>query len=219
MQDLLVDYSFLAQGFLDLYEACLEDRWLRLALDLTQMATELFRNPAKGRFFDTSGTDRSLLLRTKESYDGAEPTGSSVMTLNLLRLAQMTDNREWRRIAQQSLELLAGRLSTAPQSMPQMLAALAFYLDKPRQIIIAGRYGEKSTEALLQEAHRAFLPHKLVLLVDPDDSGESAAGRLPFAKSIKMLDGKATVYVCEDYACQLPTTDLKVMARLLSDPP
>ena len=216
---LLEDYSFLAQGFLDLYEACLEARWLDLAVDLTRTAAELFRDPVQGGFFDTSEGDRSLLLRTKESYDGAEPTGSSVMTLNLLRLAQMTGNREWRQMAQQSLELFAGRLSSVPQSMPQMLAALTFYLDKPKQIIIAGGYGDQSTQALLREAHRVFLPNKIVLLVDPDDSQETAARHLPFASSMKMLNGKATVYVCEDYACQLPTTDPKVMARLLSDSP
>ena len=218
-EGLLEDYSFLVQGFIDLYEASLETRWLRLALELTQSATELFLDRTQGGFFDTTGTDRSLLLRTKESYDGAEPTGSSVMTLNLLRLAHMTDNGEWRRMAKQTLELFAQRLTASPQSTPQMLAALAFYLDKPKQIIIVGKYGEKGAKALLRQAHQVFLPHKIVLLVNPDHPGQLVTQRLPFTKSMKMLEGKATVFVCEDYACQLPTTDPKVMARLLSNPP
>jgi hypothetical protein len=211
----LADYAFFTQGLLDLYEAAPETRWLKQAIELTEQQNALFYDQKNGGFFDTTANDATLLFRTKEDYDAAEPAGNSIAVLNLLRLAQMTDNRKWREMADRTLALFSGRLNEFPQAMPQMLAALDYHLDKPKQIIIAGQRGKEDTEKMLREAHARYIPNKIILLADGGEGQQFLIRRLPFIETVKMRGGKATAYICENYACKLPTSDLSVMAKLL----
>jgi uncharacterized protein YyaL (SSP411 family) len=211
----LDDYAFFTMGLLDLYEASLNIRWLKLAIELTGEQNALFYDGENGGFFDTSGKDSTLLFRTKEDYDGAEPAGNSIASWNLSRLAQMTDSGQWREMAQRSLALFGERAKQQPQSMPQLLVALDFHLDKPKQIIIAGSPQRADTRKMLREVHRQYIPGKVVLLADGGAGQQFLIQYLPFLKTVKRLDGKATAYVCENYACKLPTTDVAVMLKQL----
>jgi uncharacterized protein len=211
----LDDYAFLTAGLLDLYEAALDVRWLRMAMELTEQQNALFYDEKQGGFYDATGKDAALLFRTKEIYDGAEPSGNSIATLNLLRLAQMTGNKKLSEMADRSLATFSGRLNEIPQEMPQMLVALDYHLDKPKQIIIAGPRGREDTEKMLRQVHRRFIPNKIILLADGGAGQEFLSRYLPFIQSVKMRGGKATAYICENYTCKLPTTDLGVMAKLL----
>ncbi|MEW6209843.1 MAG: thioredoxin domain-containing protein, partial [Acidobacteriota bacterium] len=183
--------------------------------ELTEQQNRLFYDEKNGGFFDTSGKDGSLLFRTKDDYDAAEPAGNSVAVMNLLRLAQMLNNEQWRALAERTLALFGSRLKEFPQAMPQMLCALDFHLDKPRQIILAGRREGQDTKRLLREAHARYIPSKIILLSDGGDGQQFLSRHIPFIESMGMLDGKATAYICENYACKLPTSDHVVMARLL----
>jgi uncharacterized protein YyaL (SSP411 family) len=202
-------------GLLDLYEAALDIRWLKLAIELTGVQNALFYDGENGGYFDTSANDASLLIRTKEDYDGAEPAGNSIALWNLSRLAQMTDSGQWRDMAERSLSLFGERAQRHPQSMPQLLVALDFHLDKPKQIIIAGNPQREDTRKMLREVHRPYIPGKVVLLADGGAGQQFLIQFLPFLKTVKSLDGKATAYVCENYACKLPTTDVAVMLKQL----
>jgi uncharacterized protein YyaL (SSP411 family) len=213
----LEDYAFFTMGLLDLYEAALDARWLKQAIELTERQNALFYDEKQGGFFDTTGKDERLLLRTKEDYDGAEPTGNSIATMNLLRLAQMTDNQKWREMADRTLTLFGKRLSDLPEAMPQMLAALDYHLDKPKQIIIAGYPGRVDTEKMLREVHARYIPNKIILFADGGAGQQFLSRYLPFIQSMRMRGDKATAYICESYACKLPTSDLGVMARLLEE--
>ena len=211
----LEDYAFLTQGLIDLYESSFNIRWLRTAMELTEQQNELFYDKENGGFFDTSGKDKSILIRTKESYDGAEPTGNSIGILNLLRLSQMTDNQDWQKMAEKSLAYFGGHMLNMPQGLAQFLVALDFSLSKPKQIIIAGEADNAHTQALLVEVHSRFIPHKIILLADGAEGQKILAAYVPFVDSLRMIDRKATAYICENYACQLPTSDPEVVARLL----
>jgi hypothetical protein len=212
----LEDYAFFVMGLIDLYEASLDIGWLKHALELTERQMALFYDEENGGFFETSGTDSTLLYRSKEDYDGAEPAANSIAALNLLRLSEMTDRGHWRSAAEGTLGLFRGRLKSSPEAMPQMLVALDFHLDKPKQIIIAGARGREDTERMLSEVHRSFIPNKVILLADGAEGQAFLSRYVPFLGSVRMLEGKATAYVCENYACKLPTSDLRVMARLLA---
>ncbi len=131
----LDDYAFFVLGLLDLYEADLDIRWLQLAVRLTEKQIEIFYDQKNGGFFDTPGTDPNLLIRTREDYDGAEPAGNSIAAWNLLRLAQMVHNPRFRELAERTLASFGARLKQFPDSMPQMLVAVDFHLDKPKQVI------------------------------------------------------------------------------------
>jgi uncharacterized protein YyaL (SSP411 family) len=211
----LDDYAFFIQGLIDLYEASFSVRWLTTALELTELQTRIFYDNDRGGFYDTPGQDPSILIRTKEWYDGAEPCGNSVAILNLLRLSHLSNNPEYDTRARQSLAFFGGRFNTSPQATPQFLAALDFSLAKPKQIIIAGKPEADDTSALLREVHTRFIPNKVLMLADGGEGQRILASRIPFLETIGMLDGKATAYVCENYACQLPTTDPDALARLL----
>jgi uncharacterized protein YyaL (SSP411 family) len=211
----LDDYAFFTQSLIDLYEAAFDVKWLEYAVSLTETQNGLFWDKNSSGFFDTSGEDETILLRTKEDYDGAEPSGNSIAALNLLRLAQMLDKKDWWNMAEQTLRLFGNRLQSAPHAMPQMLAAIDFSLDKPKQIIIAGKPGASDTHAMLHAVHERFIPNKILLLADGGEGQAYLGKSLPFIKSVAMIDGKATVYICENYACQLPATEVGVMVELL----
>ncbi len=211
----LQDYAFLTQGLLDFYEASLEIRWLKTAIELTDQQNKLFYDVARGGFYDISGTDKSILVRTKESYDGAEPTGNSIAILNLLRLSQMTDNRKFQDMAAKSLAYFGEQMLNTPQALAQFLVALDFSLSKPKQIIIAGKSNDPNTRAILKEVHSRFIPNKIILLADGAEGQKTLASYIPFVESVKMIDGKSTAYICENYACELPTSEVRVVAQLL----
>ena len=214
---LVDDYAFFIQGLLDLYESSTEARWLLLAMDLTETQIRLFWDSEGGGFYSTTGDDPSILIRMKEDYDGAEPSPNSVAILNLLRLSEMTGNRHWRDMAAKGIHAFKRRLKTTPQALPQMMAAVQFYLDKPTQIIIAGRKDSPDTRAMLREVHRRFLPNKIILLADGGPAQKRLERKLEILKSLRQIEGKATAYICENYACKLPTNQVRVVSRLLEE--
>lgn len=211
------DYAFFIQGLLDLYETSFEDRWLLLAMDLTETQNRHFWDDKNGGSFATSGKDPSILIRMKEDYDGAEPSPNSVAVLNLLRLSQMAHRPRWQEMAEQAVQAFHRTLRESLHGMPHMMAALGFRLGKPKQILIAGQRGSSDTQALLREVHRLFLPYKVVVLADGGQAHQRLAQSLEVLDRLREVDSKATAYICEDYVCQLPTNDPQVVARLLAE--
>lgn len=201
------DYAFLIQGLLDLYEADLDSTWLQWALALQEKMNALFWDAAHGGYFSTSGKDTSVLLRLKEEYDGAEPSANSVAALNLLRLASMTGNSTWHELANQLLRSQATALLDSPIALPQLLTALQWSLAKPLQIVFATTGAQDSTLAPLQrEVYQKLLPQKIVMHARDTQTQRDAAP----------LEGKATAYVCINFACDLPTNDPAILSRQLS---
>jgi uncharacterized protein len=211
----LDDYAFLVQGLVDLYEASLDIWWLEQAVKLMGRQIELFADGEGGGFFDTSGRDHTVLVRMKADYDGAEPTGNSVAAMNLLRLAWITDNLEWRQRAEGTFAAFADVLSQFPLGMPQMAVAHDFQLATPRFIVIAGLSEAEDTRRMLREVHRCFLPHRILLLADGGKGQQWLARHLPFLADIRMLEGRATAHICENYACKLPTNDPDRLREML----
>jgi len=209
------DYAGVIQALLDLYEAGFDVERLRLAEALQERQIAIFWDEAGGGFWETAGADPHLLLRMKEDYDGAEPAANSLSALNLLRLAQMTERADLRSKAERTLGAFSSRLERQPFALPQMLVALDYSLSKPRQVVITGQPGAPDTLALLREVRSRFLPTTVVLLADGGKGQEELGRRLAFLRAMKPIDGKATAFVCENYACELPTTELAVVARLL----
>jgi len=210
----LDDYAFFTQALLDLYETGFEWRDLELAIRLTDKMAELFEDTEHGAFYSTAAGDPTLVMRIKEDYDGAEPSGNSIAVLNLLRLAQMTDRADFRASAARALEAFGSRMVAAPVGVPQMLVAYAFSISKPRQIVLVGERDAPDTRQLLAALHSRFVPQRIVLLVN-GESRQALARYLPAVAGMAAIGGQATAYVCEDYACKLPTADVAAFAQLL----
>jgi uncharacterized protein YyaL (SSP411 family) len=210
----LEDYTFLIQGLLDLYETSFDVKWLSWAVRLQERQDTLFWDKSGG-YFATRADASHVLVRMKDNYDGPEPSANSVAAMNLLRLCQVTDRKDWRDKAEATFATFAERLGSQGTAVPQLAAALDFSLSKPKQVIIAGEPGAADTKAMLRLVHERFIPNKVLLLADGGAAQEQLAGWLSVIGSITRRNGRATAYICEDYVCQLPTSDLGIAAQLL----
>lgn len=211
------DYAFLVQGLLDLYEAGFDVKHLLWAEKLQDKQNELFHDAQNGGYFSSTTRDANVLLRLKEDHDGAEPSASSVSALNLVRLAAMTGRGEFREQAAGTVAAFGAAQNPArtTQTMPLMLAALDALSAPPRQIVVAGRPDAEDTQILLRQVGSRYLPGRVVLLADGGEAQRELARRLPYLEAMTPLEGKATVFLCENGACQLPTTDPAELAARL----
>ena len=210
----LEDYAFLIQGMLDLYGADHKPERLRQAIRLTEIQTKYFSDE-RGGFFDGIQSDE-LPVRMKGAYDGAEPAGNSVAALNLLRLARITGEDEWLEKGRLTIKSFGSVLAEYPATMVLMLSALDLYLDKPRQIIVAGEPGAADTRKMFKIIADNYLPNTIVLLADGGVNQKFLAKYQPIIKGMVKLDNKATAYLCEDFVCQLPTNEPRKLTELLN---
>jgi hypothetical protein len=214
-QGQLDDYAFFIQALLDLYSAGFDNHWLELAVELTKKQITLFSESEQGAFFDSPATAQHVLVRMRNDYDGAEPAGNSITAMNLLRLAQITGNKDWRNRAEGILTFFASGLMSHPFGRPAMAAAYDLSRQKPRQIIIAGSQGAADTEELLKMINASYLPTALVLLADNGPGQNFLARNMPFIEYMTAVDGKATAYVCENFTCKKPVNSPEELSALL----
>ncbi len=212
----LDDYANLVQGLLDLYEASFRVPDLAWAISLQEKQDQLFWDDKGGGYFQTRPTDPSILVRMRDAYDGAEPSANSVAAMNLLRLSEMANRPAWRERARKLFRAFSRQIEQAPETVPQMLAAVDFALSKPRQVVIAGNPALPETRVLLDVVNRRYVPNKVLFVVDGPDH-KKLSGWLPFIEGMRPINGKPAAYVCENYSCRLPTTDPSRLAELLDE--
>jgi uncharacterized protein YyaL (SSP411 family) len=201
---LLEGYAFLLAGVIDLYETTLAVEHLDFALALAESMTARFYDAENGGFWQSVPGAKDLILRVKEDYDGAEPSGNSVAILALLKLGRITNRKEFIQAAEQSLRLFANRLQQAPQAVPYMLQALDCSLEEPCRAVVAGDPASPETRALLRAIHSVYQPNKVVL-------GNTGPVE-PFARTLPARGG-TVVYLCTGTACQPPASDPAQFAR------
>jgi len=211
----LDDYAFLSWGLLDLYEATFDVRWLREAKRLTQEMIRLFWDDRAGGFALSGRHNERLIATTKELYDGALPSGNSVAALDLVRLGLLTMDNALNGYAERQIQAFSGQVAQAPHAFPQFLIAVDFWLGPSREIVIAGRPSVPETRAMVRAVHERFLPRTVLALQPADETSSDLEALVPFAQAQRPLQGKATAYVCENYVCNLPITDLAKLAALL----
>jgi uncharacterized protein YyaL (SSP411 family) len=210
----LDDYAYLALGYLDLHQATQVSGWLERAVMLTEAQIQRFWDEAQGAFFESPEGDPTIKVRMKDGFDGAEMAGNSIAAWNLQVLGSLLDRREWLDKAARTFDYYARRLAPAPMAMPQMLVAMDAAQTPPRHVVIAGDPAAEDTRALIAEFNRRFLPHDLLLVVSDGTRG-AVAKLAPFAAKLAMQGGRATAYVCTNYACQAPVTGPTAFAALL----
>jgi len=209
----LEDYAGLIGALLDLYEASFDSKWLREALQLNDSQMETFWDKANGGFFFNRNGETELPAPIKEAYDGPIPSGNSTAAQNLLRLAALTDNEELRIRARDLFRTFGAQLEQSPLEHTQMLCALDFFLSSPMQVVIASQKIEEA-QAFAVEINRHFLPNKVIVFTSSRD--DELSGRIPLITDKVAVQGKPTVYICENYTCKAPITDLDDLRRLLS---
>ena len=202
---MLDDYAFLAQGLIDLYEATFEFRFLRDATALTDRQRELLEDEAGG-FFTSSQEDAALLMRMKDDYDGAEPSGNAVALNNLLRLARITGRPEYEASARKLIGVFQKGLAQSPFGMPQMLAACEFDLAPPREIVVAG----DTDHEMVRMLRANFDPWRILLHAGPE-----LVPYQPATREMNAGPAGTAVYLCENFACQKPAVSAEELLQLL----
>jgi uncharacterized protein YyaL (SSP411 family) len=219
------DYAYLVFGLLELFQADGDASWLEWALTLQARQDELFWDPVEGGWFSTTGTDDSVLLRLKEDYDGAEPAASSVSVMNLLTISHLVPDEAMkdgsRRVGSfseeidRTLQYFGPRLTQSGRAAPMMMAALSTYHAATSQLVILGDPAARDTQALHDVVRRRYLPTAIVIPLAPERR-RSLADLLPWTSSMKQAGGRATAYLCRDFACEAPTNDAEQLASLLN---
>ncbi len=209
----LDDHAFLIWGLLELYEAGFDVRHLEAAVQLADAMLEHFEDEAAGGFFLSADDAEAPLFRHKEIYDGALPSGNSVAALDLLRLARLTGRTAYEEKAERTLRAF-GSAARLPAGHTLYLLALDFALGPAFEVVIAGDPAAEDTRALVRAFQGRYRPHT-VLLLRPEGDAPPIARLAPFTLDQRSREGRATAYVCRDFACKAPTADVAQALRYL----
>jgi uncharacterized protein len=209
----LDDYALVADGLLALYEATFETRWFREARSLADNMLGLFRDETNGGFFQTGSDAEQLVVRPKDLYDNAVPSGNSAAAAVLLRLARFTGGAEYEEAAMSALLLVADGMRRAPSGFGHALCALDFAIGPVKEVAIVGVPDSEDTMDLVRVVREHYRPNVVVAVAAPDDA--DAAGAIPLLRDRPQVDGRATAYVCERFTCKLPITDPAGLRREL----
>jgi uncharacterized protein YyaL (SSP411 family) len=201
----LEDYALLADGLLALYEATFDPHWLLEARVLADSLLERFWDEGIGGFYDTGKNHEQLVIRPRDTGDNATPSGSSAAVDVLLRLALIFDEARYRERALRVLESMVPVMQRYPTGFGRYLAAAEFALGQPHEIALIGNPEDADTQALAAVVLKPFLPNRVIVLARPGEDPPRIPS--PLLSGRGQIDGKATAYVCQNYACQLPVTE------------
>ena len=213
----LNDYAFYIASTLDLYQATHDVNWLNFAIELEKTLSNLYEDKANGGFFMTSDDHENLLVREKPYFDGAEPSGNSIAVLNLLRLYEFTSNDLYRKRADKALKSANQILAERPTAHSEMMIAMDYYLDTPKEIIIITPKDKKQdAEPFIKKYRKSFLPNSIIVVLSEGSEQINVSKRIPLVKGKRVIQGKTTAYVCEQGVCKLPTIDPNIFSQQIS---
>lgn len=211
----LDDYAFFIWGLIELYESTFDVSYFKSALEFNNILLNHFWDKNNGGFYLTSDDAEVVLMRRKEIYDGAMPSGNSAAMLNLLRLSRMTGNEDLEQKASQVSRYFSKTISQSPHGHTFFMSALSLAIGPTYEVVIAGRLHEEGTRTMLKILKSQFTPNMVVLFRPCDEESPEITHIAEFTKNMLCIDGRAAAYVCSNYNCKLPITDVGEMLRLL----
>jgi hypothetical protein len=215
----LEDYAFFVEGLLDLYESGFDVRWLELAARTAKDMVREFWDEKDGGFFSSAAHHEELFVRRKELYDGAIPSGNSVAFLDLLRLAEITQDPAFSLPAARMTRIAARLVKDYPHNHPHLACALEFVLSDPLEVVVVGPLDDPAARGMLDEVRRRFLPGKVLLHAASQERAEAMRPLVPLMEAKLALGGKPTAYVCRRGVCKLPARDLEALRSQLGGDP
>ena len=211
----LDDYAYLVWALIEMYEATFKPEYLELGKNLTLDLLEKFWDEKEGGFFFTGVDSEELLVRKKDAYDGAMPSGNSVAALNLIRLARFLGDPELEEKAAVTMQAFSDIIQRAPSGFSMLLIAVEFAQGESYEIVIVGDPMQEDTKQMVETIRDQYIPNRVILLKGNKHQSDEVSRLAPFAKFHDTVNGKATAHVCIDYNCKLPTTDTKQLLKLL----
>lgn len=206
------DYAFLASGLIELYETTYETEYLKKALELSDNMIKLFWDEENGGLFVYGKDSESLITRPKEIYDGAMPSGNSAAALNFLRLSRITGRQDLEEKADRILKAFSDDIRIYPVGYAYALTAFMYQRSKTQEVVIVSdSVGE--AKPFIDKLHEEFRPFTASVLTLSDDCILKELA--PFTGSYAKVNGKPSVYVCENFACRAPVTETGEFESLL----
>ena len=212
----LDDYAFMIYGLLELFEASFNVDYLKSALSLNKTLLNHFWDFETGGFYFTPDDGEEVLVRKKEIYDGAVPSGNSIMMLNLLKLAQLTENEEFEKRADELERAFSKTIQKIPTGFAGFLCALDFKIGPSYEIVIAGTRGEYETDSFIDVLRQNFIPNRTLVLREDNEKTQGLIKIIPSLKAKKMENDHATAYICSEGSCKTPTSDMNTYLKLLN---
>ena len=211
---LIEDYSFFIWGLIEMYQLTFNPDYLENAIELSNYQIENFWDNEYGGFFFTPENGEELIVRTKESYDGAIPSGNSVAAYNFIRLGRILSKPDYENICHEIVDYFSPNLNKYGSGYTFMLQAVEFMTGPSYEIVIVGDNNQKTKE-LISMVNKVNQPNKVIIYVDPAKI-ENLSEIIPFIKMYKNTHDDPMVYVCKDYLCNMPTNDIGTIMKQLN---
>ena len=215
LQPHLDDYSFMVFGLLNLYEATFDPSYLASALELTEIMIEDFSDK-NGGFFIGSKDAEKLMIRAKDSYDGAIPSGNSVAALNLFRLGKITGNTKWTDLGYSTLKAFTDKAKQSPTGFSHMITAFMFDFKNPKEVVLVGDSNDPETQKTISAIRKNYSPNKVILFKDISNP-DALVKVAPWTEDHVMINDSPTFYICKNFACKQPTTSLDLAMKYMNE--
>jgi uncharacterized protein len=207
LQGYLEDYAHVVEGFLALFRVSGERVWLDRAVELTEVLIQYFWDEASGDFFFTPSDHEPLLIRPKEHFDNATPSGNSTSAHNLLTLARLTGTDRYREMAERMLRRMSAALSRFPHGFGNWLRAVDDYLGPVKEVAVVG--SPEARQPFLDVLRSVYLPRMLMVV---GEGNEADSDPIPLLRGRSAPRGSAVAYVCESYVCSEPAAEPALLA-------
>ena len=210
----LDDYAFFIAALLDLFEADPDPLWLKTAIELDRTLLNFYEDISDGGFFMTAKDHENLIAREKPGIDGALPSGNAIAAMNLFRLSKFTSNEEYKKRGVKTIQAFSALFESNPAILSEMMLALDFSLDIPKEIVIVSPKGKKSaSEPMLKELRKTFLPNRILIQIEEGEHAKKLSKMTPLIKGKTASNNSSVAYICEEGICYLPSYTTKEFAN------
>ena len=213
----LDDYAFFIWGLLELYEATFNATYLAEALQLSNIMVDEFWDVTNGGFFLGGEKSEKLIVRAKTGYDGAMPSGNSVAAMNCSKLNRITGETKWAEISDKIFITFSNEIQQTPSGYASMVNAFLFNTDNPKEIVIVGSGKDSDTISAIEKIKSEYVPNKVIIFKDTDDELNKLSPLAKWTVTQETIDEKTTYYICQDFACKIPTTDLDLALKFINE--
>ncbi|OPJ62898.1 thioredoxin domain-containing protein [Clostridium oryzae] len=210
------DYAFFIHALLELFETTFDTEYLRQAVTLNDQMLEYFWDKENGGFYFTPNDDDDILMRTKEVYDGAVPSGNSVALLDLIKLSRITGDYTLEQYADKLQKAFSNTVKESPISYTQMLVGIDYLIGPSYDVVICGDKTSKDTIKMLSELNSRYIPNMTVILYPIDEEEPDISHLAEHVKDLESIERKATAYICRNSVCNAPTIDIQQMLKYLN---
>ena len=213
----LDDYAFFIWGLLELYEATFNVTYLAEAIQLSNIMVDEFWDVTNGGFFLGGENSEKLIVRAKTGYDGAMPSGNSVAAMNCSKLNRITGETKWAEISDKIFITFSNEIQQTPSGYASMVNAFLFNTDNPKEIVIVGSGKDSDTISAIEKIKSEYVPNKVIIFKDTDDELNKLSPLAKWTVTQETIDEKTTYYICQDFACKIPTTDLDLALKFINE--